>query len=240
MIITKSWSHGDCGRPILTFTFEESDDIAALDYGYPQNVYESYNWFTFPYCNLFLETKEGHNILYNADDVMVEYEDESVYIKPRCSSSSIILIIPIKFFDSIHWRRTYRINSELELYLMKENETLIVERNLYSHLQADFLKKIASAIIEKKEIVEKEKVIHFLDYVKEVFEREISVLERIIERGEVVVDWGVRYLLADEEIDMFKDYRSEFKHGIMEIENYLNNDTLSIEEVEQFTSTIEE
>lgn len=57
---------------------------------------------------------------------------------------------------------------------------------------------------------------------------------------EIVVDWGVRYLLADEEIDMFKGYRSEFKHGIMKIENYLNNDTLSIEEVEQFTSTIGE
>lgn len=49
-----------------------------------------------------------------------------------------------------------------------------------------------------------------------------------------------QYLLSDEEIDMFKGYRSEFKHGIMEIEDYLNDDTSSIEEVEQFTSTIEE
>ena len=57
---------------------------------------------------------------------------------------------------------------------------------------------------------------------------------------EIVVDWGVRYLLADEEIDMFKGYRSEFKHGIMEIEDYLNDDTLSIEEVGQFSSRIEE
>lgn len=54
---------------------------------------------------------------------------------------------------------------------------------------------------------------------------------------EIVVD---QYLLSDEEIDMFKGYLSDFRHGIMEIENYLNNDTLSIEEVEQFTSTIEE
>ncbi len=66
---------------------------------------------------------------------------------------------------------------------MKENETLMIERNLYSHLQADFLKKIACVIIKKKEIVEKEKVIHFLYYVKEVFEREVPVLEMIIERG---------------------------------------------------------
>lgn len=49
-----------------------------------------------------------------------------------------------------------------------------------------------------------------------------------------------QYLLSDEEMDMFKYYRSEFKHGIMEIEDYLNDDTSSIEEVKQFTSTIEE
>lgn len=86
MIITKSWSHGDCGRPILTFTFEEGDDIAALDYGYPQNVYESYNWFTFPYCNLFLETKEGHNILYNADDL---------WLNMRMNQYTLNLVVPV-------------------------------------------------------------------------------------------------------------------------------------------------
>lgn len=86
MIITKSWSHGDCGRPILTFTFEESDDIAALDYGYPQNVYESYNWFTFPYCNLFLETKK---------DIISYIMRMMLWLNMRMNQYTLNLVVPV-------------------------------------------------------------------------------------------------------------------------------------------------
>lgn len=222
MIITKGRINGDWGRPTLTYTFEEDDDIAAMEYGYHQNEYEDYDWFAHPYQYLFLQRTKGSNIRCDVTDSMIEYRDGGIHILFPYNQIYTI-IIPMKFIDKIHWERTYRSDPEIEVCCIgedlsiKEDERTTLYRNLYSNLQSNFLVRIASAILTTEEEIKTEDVIHFLEYVKEVLEREIPLLESILRLGETYVNTDLIYEISSEEIDRYRDRVSYYKNTINKI-----------------------
>lgn len=222
MIITKGRINRYWGRPTINYTFEEGDDIAAMEYGYHQNEYEDYDWLAHPYQYLFLQGTKGSNIRFDVTDSMIEYKDGGIHIHFSYNRLYTI-IIPMKFIDKIHWERTYRSDPETEVRCIgedlsiKEDERTAIYRNLYSNLQANFLVRIASTILTTEEEIKTEDVIHFLEYVKEVLEREIPLLESVLRLGETYVNNVLIYEIPSEEIDRYRNRVSYYKNTINKI-----------------------